>query len=293
MGTSKSSSGSPSGVPMIPPWTPDPLPPPPPPPPPPPDGNLDPAPDGNPDAAPDGNPDGGTASPQPNLIAPSGRFGPARTSLGRYAQSGSSGDMRKGLGHYVSKGWGGSKTAAHRLNGTARSAGVLYGALSALATGQPTEAGGPLDRALLAGRSATEIMSAVVEAVRPVDGTQDAESTRNAIKVAASELLANNPEADLLALDEGDRLFMVEHFLAIDIFNHLVLDMGQSIQKNAPSISAASARFREIKNYIKQTVSAAFRKIHKSGQALTARRVAAISRQCIQDALEVFEGGAE
>jgi len=287
MGTSKSSSGSPGGVPMVPPWTPDPLPPSPP------DGQPNPAPNGSPDGNQDAGPDGPPTPSQPGPIAPVGRFGPSRTSLGRYARSGSGADMRKGLGRYVSKGWGGSKTAAQRLNGTARSAGVLYGALSALATGQPTVPGAPLDRTVLAGRSANEIMRAVVEAVRPVDGTQDAEATRDAIKNAASELLAKNPDADFLVLSEEDRLFMVERFLANDIFNHLVLDIGQAIQKNAPSISAASARFREIKNYIKQAVFAAFRKIHRSGEALTARRVAAISRQCIQEAMEVFEGGAE
>ena len=291
MGTSKSSSGSPGGVPMVPPWTPDPLPPAPP------NGKPGPVPDGKPDGNTDGtpeaNPGNQSALPQSSPVAPFGRFGPARTSLGRFARGGSNADMRKGVGRYVSKGWGGSKTAARRLNGTARSAGVLYNALSTLAGGQPTQAGGPLDRSLLSGRSANEIMSAVVEAVRPIDGTQDAEATRNAIKGAASELLAKNPDADLLALSEEDRLFMVERFLAIDVFNHLVLDIGQAIQKNAPSISAASARFKDIKNYVRQAVSAAFRKIHKAGETLTARRVSAIARQCIQDAMEVFEGGAE
>lgn len=290
MGTSKSSSGSPPGVPMVPPWTPDPLPP------------VPPAPEGEPsddgldgdtNNGPQGGPDVPPSSAEPNPIAPAGRFGSARTSLGRFARSGSSGDMRKGLGRYVSKGWGGSATATRRLNGTARTAGTLYGALSALATGQGAVTAVPLERAVLAGRSANDIMRAVVEAVRPVDGTQDAEATRDAIKSAASELLDKNPDADFLSLSEADRLFMVERFLANDIFNHLVLDIGQAIQKNAPTASASSARFREMKNYVKQAVSAAFRKLLKAGEALTARRVSAISRQCIREAMDVFEGGAE
>ena len=274
---------------MVPPWTPDPLPPQEP-------GNGKPEPaDESAAPKPDGDPAGHQlplkpTPPQAVPLAPSGRFGPARTSLGRFAKSGSTAELRKGIGRYVSKGLGGSKTAARRLNGTARSAGSLYGALSALANGQSTEA---LDRALLSGRSASEIMGAVVEAVRPIDGTQDAEATRNAIKAAASELLDKNPDADLLALSEAERLFVVERFLAIDIYNHLVLDLGQAIQKHAPTALAASARFREIKNYVKQAVSASFRKIHKSGETLSARRVSAISRQCIQEAMEVFEGGAE
>lgn len=276
MGTSKSSSGSPSGVPMVPPWVPDI-------PPPPTDG------DGAPD---DTSPPSPPAAPQANPLAPAGRFGSARTSLGRYARSGSNKDMRKGVGNYVRKGWGGSKTAARRLSGSAQTAGTLYGALSALAAGQ-APLGSSADPAVLSGRSADEVMSAVVEAVRPVDGTQDTESARNAIQNALSELLKQNPNADLINLDEQQKLLVVERFLALDIFNHLELDIGKAIQDKAPSIAAAMSRLREIKNYVKQAVAAAFRKLLKQGQTLSASRVAAISRQCIQDAMHVFEGYAQ
>lgn len=282
MGTSKSSTGSPSGVPMVPPWAPEP-----------------PADDG---AAADGNNgddgrDGANAgsalvASQASPIAPAGRFGSARSSLGRYARTGSPSDMRKGVGNYVSKGWGGSKTAARRLAGSARTAGALYGALSAFADGQPAP-GTNVDPAILAGRSADEVMSAVVEAVRPVDGTQDTESARKAIQNALSELLEQNPDADLVELNEQEKLFVVERFLALDIYNHLFLDIGKAIQDKAPSIAAATSRLREIKNYVKQAVAAAFRKLNKQGQKLSASRVAAISRQCIEEAMHVFEGYAQ
>jgi hypothetical protein len=228
-----------------------------------------------------------------NPIAPAGRFGTARASFGSFARTGSSSDMTKGLARYVRKGWGGGKTAARRLSGTAKTAGSLYGAFSGLANSTPTASGDALEKSILNGRTANEITSAVVEAVRPVDGTQDAEATRDAIQGAVSELLARAPEADLLNLAEDDRLFVVERFLAMDIFNHLELDMGLAIQNNAPSISAALSRLRELKNYVKQAVAAEFRKILKAAENLSARRVAAIARQCIQQTLEVFEGGAE
>jgi hypothetical protein len=288
MGTSKSSKGAPSGVPMVPPWVPEPVPPIPP---------ILPVPDAPEDGPPDlpapPTPETPQQSQPLNPIAPAGRFGTARSSFGSFARTGSSSDMTKGLGRYVSKGWGGGKTAARRLSGTARTAGSLYSAFSGLASSMPTAAGDPLEQSFLNGRTANEITSAVVEAVRPVDGTQDAEATRDAIQGAVSELLAKAPEVDLLNLAEEDRLFVVERFLAIDIFNHLELDIGLAIQNNAPSISAALSRLRELKNYVKQAVAAEFRKILKTGEKLSARRVAAISRQCIQQALEVFEGGAE
>ena len=78
-------------------------------------------------------------------------------------------------------------------------------------------------------------MNAVVEAVRPVDGTQDAEADRNAIKDALSQLLDQFPNADMLDLDEDQRSFVVERFVAVDIFNRICLDIAKAVQDKARS----------------------------------------------------------
>lgn len=286
MGTSQSSPGAPGGVPMVPPWVPDPLP------------SATPPDSGEPDAAPDGQ--AVAVPPVPAMplspsipIAPAGRFGPARTSLGQFAGSGATGDMRRGIGHYVRKGLGGSNTATRRFSGTARTAGTLYGALSAVSSGQATGTGSPLDPSLLAGRSAGEIIDAVVEAVRPVDGTQDGEFSRNAIHGALSELLAQFPDADLLNLTDDQRTIVVEGFIGLDIFHRVQLDVGMAVQDKSPTYTVALSRLREIKNYIKQAISAQFRRLRAAGQTLTARRVSEIARQTIHETLIIFEGYAE
>ncbi|MGH9428405.1 MAG: Qat anti-phage system associated protein QatB, partial [Terriglobia bacterium] len=228
----------------------------------------------------------------PVPIAPPGRFGSARTSLGQYARSGSQRDMRKGLGHYIRKGLGGSKTATRRLGGTARTAGALYGILSSAASGQAPEQGSPFDPALLRGRSVDEVTSALIEAVRPVDGTQDAEASRDAIKSALSQLWERSPDVDLFRLSEDDRLFIIERFIAAEIFIRVELDVGKAIQDKAPSYTAALVRLREIKNYIKQAVSAVFRKLRITGRQPTAKQIGGVIRQAIQETFEVFEGYA-
>lgn len=129
--------------------------------------------------------------------------------------------------------------------------------------------------------------------MRPVDGTQDAESGRDALQSAlSSELLEQYPEADLLDLSEEERLFVVERYTALDIFNQLALNIGKTIQDKAPSISAGIARLRELKNYVKQTVAAQMRAIRKAGTRLSQRIVAQIVRQTIEQTFDVF-GGAE
>lgn len=279
MGTSSSSSGSPSGTPMVPPWVPDPFPP------------ADDGPGNDDTAVPDGDaPDQSLPPPaQPVPVAPRARFRGARLRLGSFARTGSVNDMRMSVGHYVRKGLGGGGTAVRRLGGTARTAATLYGALSAAITGQASGPGSPLDPAVLAGRSADEVMGAIVEAVRPVDGTQDGEAGRASIGKALSELLTQYPDADLLNLSEEQRLLAVERFIAWDVFNRFELDLGKTIQEKAPSFASALSRLREVRDFITQTVAAGFRKLTANTAGLGTRKVASIARDALGKAVAVFE----
>jgi hypothetical protein len=294
MGTSQSSRGSPGGVPMVPPW----VPPPAAPPTPPADGDGTNPPDG---ANPDGTPTPAQQTPAvpnppaplPAAIAPAARFGGARRSLGNFARTGDSADMQRGIGHYVRTGYGGARTATRRFEGTTTAAGALYGALSSTAAGQASAAGSPLDPVLLAGRSAREVMDAIVEAVRPADGTQDAEACRAAIKDALSELLTRFQQADLLVLTPEQRAFAIERFVAIDVYRRFVLDVGKAIQDKAPSAATGLSRLKQVKEYIKERIAASFRKLRDAGRAINAGRVNEIVRAALGDTMQVFEGYAE
>jgi hypothetical protein len=292
MGTSQSSKGPPGNVPMVPPWVPN-------------------APPPSPDMPPPGGPEPGmpnqdgsqnpsqpvpttpTAAP-PSPIAPNRRFAGARRSLGSFAQTGNTAAMRKGVGHYVRSGYGGAPTAARRFGGTANTASALYSALSPSAAGVAEPAAGErLDRALLAGRSAEDIMDSVVEAVRPVDGTQDAEVSRAAIKDSLSELLTKFPDANLLELTDEERTFAIERFVALDVFRRFAIDLGKTIQDKVPSAALGLARLKEVKEYVKETVSAAFRRLVQSGRSVTSGKISEIVQSALLDALQVFEHYAQ
>jgi len=289
MGTSQSSGGPGPGVPMVPSWTPPPpaedLPAGPPP------GDADqvvPG-DGQGEAPPDT-----TAAPRgPIPVAPSGRFLGARRSLTEFARTGDGNEMRKSLGRYVRFGYGGARTATQRFGGTAATAGALGGALAGIASGQPVPPGSPLDPALLAGRSVNDVMDAVIEAVRPIDGTQDAEAERAAIRDSLSELLTRFPDADLLNLDADQRTFAIERFTAIDVFRRFELDLGKTIQEKAPNAAAALGRLKQVRDYVKEAVGAAFRKLRDAGRTLTAGRIGRVVTDALKETFEVFEGYAE
>jgi uncharacterized protein YoaH (UPF0181 family) len=135
-------------------------------------------------------------------------------------------------------------------------------------------------------------MDAVVEAVRPVDGTQDAEASRVAIQESLAELLNRFPGADLLNLSEEQQLFAVERFVALDVYMRFRLDVGKTIQDKAPGVATALARLREVKDYIKETVSAAFRGLRTAGQRISAGSIARMVAQALRQTLDVFEAYA-
>jgi hypothetical protein len=268
---------------MVPPWVPD-VPDHTPPTPPPSDEQDD----GNASNNADGTPV--TASPQTLPMAPTGRFSGARRNLGSFAGDGDKGAMRRGVGQYFKTGYGGGATAVRRFGGTAQTASGLF---NALAPGGSAATGSPLDHSVLVGRSADQVMDAIVEAVRPVDGTQDAEAGRAAIQDAISDMLERFPDADLLNLDNEQRIFAVEQFVALDVFQRLQLDLGKTIQDKAPTATAAMARLREVREYVKETVAASFRKLEAGGTRLVASVVAKIVRSAMSEAISVFEAYAK
>jgi len=193
--------------------------------------------------------------------------------------------MRRALGYYVRRGYGGSQTAALRMGGTARTAGRLYETLSREGVAQESL----VDLLVGEGASADEVIDSIVEAVRPMDGSQDAEASRLSIKEAFVELLDRFPSADLLRLSEEERFFAVERYLAFDVFARFELDLGRTLQQRAPTALVALARRREIRDYIKETVSASLRGLRAVGSQMNSRRISELALQALQRTFEVFE----
>lgn len=279
MGTSSSSNGPGSGIPMVPPWA------------------------DSPTEAPDaglGGQDDNQSSPEgnnteentkesnpPPLNAPPGRFGGARSSLGAFAGDGSPSSMRNGIRQYVSRGYGGAKSAARRMGSTASTAGGLAGILSS--DTRTTTQSDHFNALTFQSKNSDDIVNAIIEAVRPIDGTQDAEASRESIKDALSELLDKNPDADLLELNDNDKYLVIETFLATDIYQRIALDVGKHIQDKAPNAAAGVNRLKQIKEYVRETVKSSFKKIGNNPSSLPQHKITQLARSVIEDTYEVFE----
>ena len=265
MGTSSSGSDPAMGVPIVPPWVPD----------------IPTSPESEP---------GNEPSEEPSRPAPHGRFGPARTSIGKFARNNAPSNLRRGLGHYVRRGYGGARTMTKRMGGTIRTAKTLYAALSSSTDPQSVEQHDSIDFSKLSGKSADEIMDVLVEVVQPIDGTLDSEASRVSIRDALSNLLDRFPDADMSMLSEEQRLFAVERYIATDIYNLFCRDMGKAIQDKASSAWEALSRLKDVKDYVTEIVSAQFRALGGFHQPLTGTNITHLARHALQQTLEVFEG---
>jgi hypothetical protein len=225
----------------------------------------------------------------PGVLAPPRRFAGARTGLGNFARTGSRSDLESGLGHYARTGLGGGVQGARRLAGTSRTAGVLYDVLDALRTGSAPSVDLGVDLAALAGRPAREIMDIIVEAIRPADGSQDAEASRQAISAATSDLLTDVPDADLATLTSDQIDLLIERYVGHDLCLRIELDVGGSIEGRAPDAATAVRRLEEVKDYVIEKVRATFAAVRAAGARLQRGRVATLVATVLRNTLEIFE----
>lgn len=209
--------------------------------------------------------------------------------MGSFARSGATSDLRSGLGHYVRRGYGGSRTATQRMGGTVRAAGALYNALSSGDRDEQDPSDSAFDLSDLDGRSADEVMDVLAGLVRPVDGTQDAEAGRDAVRSALSELLSRFPDADLLRLSQNQRLFAVERYIALDVYNMFCLDVGKHVHEKAPTPMEALARLSDVREYLVESVSSRFRSLRNTGETLSGSRVSELAKRTLRETFDVFQ----
>ena len=277
MGTSQSSNGSPSGVPMVPPWV---------------DGIED---ENSSDSSNENSDNddndsegekGSEDKTQKDDIAPTGRFNSTRRNLTDFMNNGSTQSMRRAVGQYVRKGYGGSSGAIKRFGSTITTGAKLYSALSRANSYNPVNG---FDSKNLSGKTSKEIVDTLIEVLRPIDGTQDTEASRDSINEALSELLAQDENLDILSLTPEQCEFVTERFLAGDITRRFELDNGKHMQEKAGSITTYIDRLSEVKNYIKEEVSSCFRKITGSLRGASEKFLKETFKSVLKDTFEIFE----
>jgi hypothetical protein len=175
------------------------------------------------------------------------------------------------------------------MGGTASTAGGLYDVLDSLRSGDrpPVDLG--VDAAALRGQPASTVADTIANALAPSDGTQDAEAARDALSRALSDLVAAEPDADLLALSSEQIATVVEGFVAHDLCHRIELDVGKAIHDRAPDPATATRMLEHMKDYVRQEVARCFRARSDRGQRLGRQGAATLAASVLRDTFEVFE----
>jgi len=175
------------------------------------------------------------------------------------------------------------------MAGAARKAGALYGVLHALSAGRAPHVDLGIDAAHLAGLPAREAVDCIAEALSPIDGSQDAEASRQAISSALRELLHRDPNVDLTALTDMQIELVMELYVGEDIYRRIELDVGKAIFEKAPDAATASRRLDQMRRYVLQSVRAEFRRERATTKVVNRRAATRLAQRVIRNTLDVFE----
>lgn len=285
MGTSGSSTGPGPGVPFDPPWLDDietPTP-----------GDAPPPDDHDGDQKPDDtDSDNGEPQPPPKPpdVAPPARFGTARRALGEFARTGDKDAFRRAVGHYSRTGMGGARSAANRLRTSARVGASAFGVLQAAREGTNHAINEWVDSLTARHASAQEIADEIVKRTAPSGGSEDEAACQESMAQAMEDLLANDPDVDLLNLDDDSIWGLIESFLGYEAFHRLTLDIGQVFESASLSPRDSVARMKEMRDYLKAELGAQVEALRSNAAHTTSAQLQSILQSALENTFAVYEG---
>ena len=290
MGTSGSSDGPGPGVPFDPPWlddidTPQP-------------GNGrpqddEPKDDQRPD---DTQPEEGRPEPPPEApaappdVAPPKRFLGARRALREFVKTGSEDAFRRAVGHYSRTGMGGARSAANRMRTSARSGASAISFLQAARDKTDPAINEWVDSLTARNASAQEIADEIVRHTMPAGGSQDEAASQQSMAQAMQDLLARDPDIDLLNLDDDSIWALIESFLGYEAFYRLSLDIGQVFEDAALSPRDRVTRMKEMRDYLKAELSSQVEALRGDTSHATSGQLQSVLQRALENTFAVYEG---
>ena len=273
MGTSSSNTGPGQGVSFDPPWLDDiPFP-------------QSPGSDPN---EPEENPES-TLQPDEGLSPPR-RFYGARRSLRLFVDTGDRRYLTKALAHYSHTGMGGAKSTARRMRISSQTASGLFGFLNEAAAGVNPEVRRWVQSITSRNASANEIVDEIIKSTAPLGGSLDEVSTRNSIALAFRDLLIENPEVDLLHMEQESIWFFIGSFLGYELYHRVLMDIGQSFENSSLPPQEIELRRNEMLEYIISDLNACIDNVRQTELEFSDDRMDQLFQKVYTRTVEIYEG---
>ena len=263
MGTSTSSSGAPSCVPFDPPWI---------------SGIAD-------KILPDV-----SIESLPSSVSEPARFRDARRNLSKFISSGDRNALKRAISSYVKRGLGGARQATSRFRIPIVASVALISDLRKVIAAEENDQDQDWiqrikDSSDPIGTLAEELSKRII----PEGGSIDEESCRKSIAYAVCEFQRENPDIDIENFVEDTIFDIAELFLLNEIYNRMLIDLGQYFERM--DISKIADREDEIKVYVRSALSAQIRRLRRINASLTKTELLQLVTAIMNDTFEVFAGG--
>lgn len=225
----------------------------------------------------------------PDNIAPKARYAPARKALNQYISSGNRDTLRKALGAYSHKGMGGASRIANRMILSAQKGANAVAFFNNITNDKSNENSLWLKNLLAENSSPSDIFDKIAAQISPEVGGIDENSCRDSITQALIDLEESNSNFDITNLSADDIQSFLCFFLSNEIFNRIIIDIGQSFERHF-SVREACERKEEMREYISLEVEKQVANHWKSDSYITPTAIAQVLRQIIRSTFLIFEG---
>lgn len=232
--------------------------------------------------------------PQPAVeqpeLAPSRRFQNARRHLTDFARTGDQRSFRSAMGHYSRTGMGGARNAARRLRTSTRSASNLFRVLQLTREGTDPTINEWVTSLTARNAGAWEIVDEIIRYVAPSGGSPEETSCRDSMARAMEDLLEENPNIDLLRLEDNNIWMLIESFLSYEAFTRLCLDIGQLYESSALSPRDRILRMNEMQDYLKAELSIQIETLRKTTPNAVSKQLQTVLQTAVENTFLVYEG---
>ncbi|WP_194727273.1 Qat anti-phage system associated protein QatB [Noviherbaspirillum malthae] len=272
MGTSTSSMGPNSGVSLDPPWIDEVI------------GDI-----GAGSSVPPSDGEAIESPPGASGTAPSARYGDARRELGKYVRNGDTQHLGKALGHYSRRGSGGAGAAASRMRASTRAGAELFSFLNAISQRSSADAARWVDELRATNPSADDVVDAIVRELAPPGGSADEESLRDAMALALSGLVRDDPTVDPLDMRVDDIWELMKGYLATEVANRVCFDLGPVFESAQIDATTAVMRERQMRLFIKNELGMHVDLLRGRNANPTRAQLDSILQETLTMTFELFE----
>jgi len=220
--------------------------------------------------------------------APRARYAPARKALNCFISSGDSRDLKRALGAYSRRGMGGAARLARRMTMSAHKGAVAVAFFRDIANGEINENSSWLQELLADSSSTIDVFDKIAAKISPEIGGIDENSCRDSITQALIDLEVSNQNFDITNFTADDIQSFICHFLSNEIFNRVIIDIGQSFERHL-SVQEICERKDEMREYIFYEVEKQVTNCWDENSYISQTDIVNVLKQIIHDTFTIFE----